>query len=82
MAAATITNRLENNDPTCEVVQLTVTDGETYVSRKFGTITAAIATGNSDVDADLNVEFSGATATINWAGQTDKLLTLVIWGRK
>jgi len=82
MAAATVTNRLEVNDPTVEVVQLTVSDGETYVSKKFGTITGAIATGNSDVDADLNVTFSGGTATVNWAGQTDKLLTLVLYGRK
>lgn len=82
MTAATITNRLENNDPTTEVVQLTATDGETYISRKFGSIDAAIATGNSDVDADLNVTFSGATATINYVGQTDKLVTLVLWGRK
>ena len=82
MTAATVTNRLEVNDPTMEVVQLTVTDGETYVSKKFGAITAAVATGNEDVDADLNVSFSGGTATINYASQTDKKVTLVLWGRK
>ena len=82
MTAATVTTRLENNDPTTEVVVLTATDAETYVSRKFGSITAAQITANSDVDAHLNVTFSGATATVNWAGQTDKVCTLTLWGRK
>ena len=82
MTAATITRRLELNQPTEEVVVLEVSDGETYVSKKFGTILAAIATGNTDVDADLNVTFSASTATVNWAGQTDKALTLVLYGRK
>ena len=82
MTEATVTNRLEVNDPTCEVVVLTVTDGETYISKKFGTITGAIATGNAAVDADLWVTFSGGTATIGWASQTDKALTLVLYGRK
>lgn len=70
------------HDPTCEVVQLTVTNAETYISKKFSTIYGAIATGNEDIDAHLNVTFSGATATINYAGQTDKLVTLVLYGLK
>lgn len=82
MTAATVTERLEVNDPTKEVVRLTASDGETYVSRKFGTITGAQATANSDVDAHLNVTFSGGTATINWAAQTDKVLTLTLYGRR
>ncbi len=82
MTEATVTDRLEVNDPTVEVVTLTVSDGETYISKKFGTITAAIATGNAAVDADLWVTFSGGTATIGWASQTDKLLTLLLYGRK
>jgi len=82
MTEATVTTRLEVNDPTCEVVVLTATDGETYISKKFGTITGAQITGNSDVDADINVTFSGGTATINWASQTDKVCTLTLYGRK
>lgn len=82
MAAATITRDLEIHDPCSEVVVLTVSDGETYVSRKFATITAAQATGNEDVDAYLNVTYSGATATINYASQTDKLVTLTLYGTK
>ena len=80
MAAATVTARIQTADPSVEVVQLTVSDGETYSSEKFGAIAAAVATGNADVDADLNVTLSGQTATINWAGQTDQLLTLVLYG--
>jgi hypothetical protein len=82
MTAATLTRNLEINDPTCEVVVLAVTDGYTYTSRKFSTITAAQATGNEDVDAHLNVTYSGPTATINYAGQSNKLVTLTLYGRK
>ncbi len=82
MTEATVTNRLENNDPVTEVVTLTVSDGETYISKKFGVITAAIACANADDDAEINVTYSGGTATINWASVTDKLATLVLWGRK
>lgn len=82
MADATVTRRLEVNDPTKEVVVLTASDGETYTSKKFGEIYAAQATGNSNVDAHLNVTFSGAVATINWAAQTDKVCTLTLYGKK
>lgn len=82
MTAATITNNLENHDPNTEVVTLTASDGETYISKKFGTITAAIACANADDDAEINVTYSAGTATINWASVTDKLCTLVLWGRK
>ena len=82
MTEATVTTKLEVNDPTCEVVVLTASDGETYISKKFGTITGAQITANSDVDADINVTFSGGTATINWASQTDKVCTLTLYGRK
>lgn len=82
MTAATITNLLENHDPMTEVVVLTASDAETYTCKKFGAINAAQITANSDVDAHLNVTFSGAVATINWAGQTDKVCTLTIWGKK
>lgn len=82
MTEATITNRLENNDPVTEVVTLTVSDGETYISKKFGSITAAIVCANADDDAEINVTYSGGTATINWTSVTDKLATLVLWGRK
>jgi len=84
MAAATITTKIYEyaHIPGIEVVALTATDGETYVSTKFKTILGAIATASADDDAELNVTFSGQTATINWASVTDKLMTLVLFGIK
>lgn len=82
MTAATVALRVENSDPTSEVVVLTVSDGETYVSRKFASIQAAIACANTDNDAEINITFSGGTATINWASVTDGTATIVLWGRK
>ena len=69
------------NLPGVEVAVLTASDGETYVSKKFNTILGAIATSNSNNDADLQVTFSSQTATIHYAGQTDKTVTLVLFGR-
>jgi len=82
MTAATVTKRIDLHDPNIEVVQLTVSDGETYTSRKFTRVTAATATGNEDVDAHLNVVTTDSTGvvTINYAGQTDKKITLVLYG--
>ena len=84
MAAATITTaaNVYDHNPGQETVLLTVSDGETYGSKRFKTITKAQATGNEDIDAHLNVTFTGQTATINYDGQTDKLVTLTLWGRK
>lgn len=84
MTAAAITTKIYewDHNPSQETVLLEVTDGETYTSVKFKTILAAHATGNSDVDADLNVTVSGQTATINYAGQTDQAVTLTLYGRK
>ncbi len=80
MAAATVTRTIPTYSTNMEVVVLTVSDGETYTSKKFGTITAAIATANEDDDAELNVTYSGAVATLNFASVTDKLVTLMLWG--
>ena len=55
---------------------------ETYLRKKFGKIRAAHVTANYDADAHINVTYSGATATINWAGQTDKKCTLTLYGYK
>jgi hypothetical protein len=82
MAEATVTTRLEVNNPCMEVVVLTASDGETYISKKFGTVTGAVASGNEDQDAHINAPFSGQTVTLNYAGMTDKLVTLILFGRK
>lgn len=80
MTAATVTRRFETQAIGVEVVQLTLTDGETYVSRKFATILAAVVSGNEDNDAHINVTFSDGTATVNYASQTDEKVTLVLYG--
>jgi len=84
MAAATIIDQVNEwaHSTYMEVVTLTLSDGETYTSRKFATIRAAIATANADDDAALNVTFTGAVATLNWASVTDKKVTLVLWGEQ
>lgn len=84
MASATVTTDLNQycHLPGIEVVQLEVTDGDDYVSKKFKTILGAIATGNEDNDQHINVTLSGQTATINYNGMTDQEITLMLFGIK
>jgi hypothetical protein len=82
MADATVTTRfLPGPVLEMEAVNLTVSDGETYVSTLskplFAVLTAAV-----DDDGELNYTLSGRTFTIQAAGMTDKLVTMVIWGYK
>ena len=64
-----------------EVVVLTASDGETYNSKRFSKITGVLATSNSDNDADLQADFSGKTVTIRYDSQSDKTITLMIFGK-
>lgn len=82
MTAATVTSIFDMHHPQIEVVQLTASDGETYTSKKFKYVTHAVATGNENVDAHLNAVTTGTTnvVTINYASQTDKKVTLVLFG--
>ena len=84
MAAATIIDQVNEwfHMPGMEVVTLTVSDGETYTSKKFATIRSAHVTANADDDAALNVTFTGQVATINWASVTDKKVTLTLKGEQ
>jgi len=84
MVAATITEKVYEwvHDPSIEVVQLTASDGETYTSRKFKTLLGAVLSLNEDSDANTNVTLSGQVATLNLAGITDKLVTLILFGIK
>jgi len=85
MTAATITARIDVNDPVKEVVVLTATDTETYISRKFSTITAVQSTLNEDASTltiPLSCGISGGTVTINCTGLSDLKVCLVIYGRK
>lgn len=80
MAEATVLALIKTPNPYEEVVQLEVSNGETYDSQKFAVIKGAIICGNENVDAHINVTFSTITATIQYAGQTDKDVTLVLYG--
>lgn len=80
MTAATIKEYIETGIPAKEVVILTLTDGETYVSRKFDIILGAKASGNENNDAHINVSFSTKTATINYEGMSDQQVVLTLYG--
>lgn len=86
MAAADVTLRLETNDPTKEVVILTATDGETYVSRKFASVLGGQATIYEDagtlVLVPLSIAVSGGTVTIHGTGLSDLKVCLTLYGRK
>lgn len=85
MTAATVTDRLENNDPSSEVVVLTASDTNTYVSRKFGTVRAVQATLMEDtatLSIPLSCDVSGATVTINCTGLSSDKVCLTLYGQK
>lgn len=71
--------------PFLEVVQLTVTNDETYTSKKFDTVLGAIATSNSDDNSQataIAVTISGAVVTLRNTDLSDSLVTLVLFGIK
>jgi len=84
MTAATITARVRTQDPTREVVVLTVTDAETFTSEKFGNVEAANATWNEDLGATAIpgpfLAISTNVVTIHAGGVTDKKLCLELFG--
>lgn len=85
MTEAEVTNYLEVNSPTEEVVVLEADDTETYISKKFSTVTAAQATLNSDtatLSIPLSLGISGATVTINCTGLSSDAVCLTLYGRK
>jgi len=85
MTEATVTTRLEVNDPTVEVVVVTASDTNTYVSKKFGSLIAVQATIMEDAGAltiPLSCDISGATVTINATGLSALKVCLTLYGRK
>ncbi len=85
MTAADVTTRLETNDPTCEDVVVTATDGETYTAAKLGTVIGAHATLLEDTDTlsiPVSCAVSGATVTLHCTGLSDKKVFLTLKGRK
>ena len=85
MTATTITDVIEVNDPNKEVVIITATDLDTYVSRKFAVITGVQATVMEDFGAislPLSCDVSGGTVEINCTGLSAKKVCLTLYGRK
>ena len=83
MTAATITSRIRTQDPTREVVILTITDGETFTSEKFGNVEGVAYAFNEDMGALAVVPgFAIATNVITFhcTGVTDKKLCLELFG--
>lgn len=85
MTAATVTARVDVHNPSEEVVVLTASDTETYVSKKFGKVTAVQATLMQDtttLSLPLSLDVSGATVTINCTGLSSIKVCLTLYGSK
>ncbi len=85
MTAATITEYVEVNNPTEEVVVLTADDTQTFVSKKFATVTGVQATIMEDATTltiPLSCGISGATVTLNCTGLSALKVCLTLYGRK
>lgn len=85
MVAATVTTRLDVNNPCEEVVVLTATDTNTYTSKKFGKVIAAQASLMEDtttLSIPLSLGISGAVVTINCTGLSAKKVCLTLYGSK
>lgn len=89
IAAATVTKYLNVGIPTMEVVQLTVaSDQDTYASRKFDKVTAAIAQFNVDTDDSISVcnsdngvlDGTDETVLFNSSSISNSEILCVLWG--
>ena len=85
MTEATVTARLEANNPSKERVILTATDTETYISKVFSKVRGVQATLMEDTTTltyPLSCDVSAGTVTINCDGMTDKEVCLTLFGDK
>lgn len=85
MTVATVTTRLETNNPCEEVVVLTASDTNTYVSKKFGAVRAVHATMMEDeatLSLPLSIDISDATITINCTGLSASKVCVTLYGTK
>jgi len=85
MTAATVTERLETNDPTVEVVIVTASNTNTYVSKKFGAVKGVQATIMEDggtITYPMMCAVSGATITLHCDELSSNKVCLTIYGRK
>ena len=82
MVEATFVKELEGGAPYLDVVVLTASDGETWTSRKLGTVLGAVVQCNVNTDSvSPNVVItSGNLCTLNLNGITDQTTTLIMYG--
>ena len=83
MTAATVTTRIDGPVLAEENVILTVSDGETFVSKLSKPLVVQI-TSSEDMASETNsasYSISGRTITIYADGVSDKLMALTIKGR-
>jgi len=89
MTAATITTEGEATQAYEQVV-LTLSDGETYVSRlskPLGAILSEAETTTANAGSAINLDYalSGRTFTIRYkvanAAVTDKAVSMIVWGK-
>ncbi|GAG29314.1 unnamed protein product, partial [marine sediment metagenome] len=63
----------------------TLSDGSTYISKKFGKVIAGIATFNEDqagLTYPVSLAISGTTVTIHCEGLSSKKVCLTLYGTK
>ncbi len=84
MVAATITQRLNDysHDPGKEVVLVTASDSDFYISEKFGIVLAAGAQIAENDPRSIATAVSGATVTIHSSGLSSKKVLLTLYGIK
>jgi len=85
MTEVTLVDTIEIVNPTEEVVVVTATDTNTYISRKFGAVRAVQATIMSDVanlSLPLSCGISGSTVTLNCTGLSADTVCLTLYGYK
>lgn len=88
MASATITKYLDTKIPSMEAVMLSASDTNTYKSRKFRVVTAAIAQYNVDTDDTISVcnsdntslDGTDQTVRINSSSASSSAILLLLWG--
>ena len=85
MTAATLTHNIETHNAHKEVVVLTASDTNTFISKKFSVVEAVQGTIMEDtttLSLPLSLDVSGATVTINCTGLSSDKICLTLYGRK
>lgn len=83
MAAVTVNNWIETNNPNLEWVDVTLAaSGDTYVARKLTTVTGAQITENGAIAATdgYSATYSGNTVTFTAVGNTTPTLSVLLVG--